>query len=75
MAVRETEQACEVRGGHVSWRVRRVRDTDSAWRRVELVLVRQKLQMTRGGACEVFSGCSYLGFARDCLFCYFMPLL
>ena len=75
MAVRETEQACEARGGRVSWRVRRVRDTDSAWRRVELVLVRQKLQMTRGGACEVFSGCSYLGFARDCLFCYFMPLL
>ena len=30
---------------------------------------------TSGGACDVFSGHSWLGFARDCLFCHSMPLL
>ena len=43
-----------------------------AWRRV---FVRQKIQAARGGACELFSGRSWLGFARDCLFCHSMPLL
>ena len=42
---------------------------------MERVLLRQKLQAARGGACEVFSGRSWLGFARDCLFCHSMPLL
>ena len=56
----------------MSWRVR---DTDGAWRRVEHVLMRQKLQPARGGACEVVSGHSWLGFAQDCLFCHSMPLL
>ena len=37
--------------------------------------MRQKLQAARGGACEVFSGRSWLGFARDCLFYHLMPLL
>ena len=54
---------------------RHVRDTDGAWRRVECVLVRQKLQAARGGTCEVFSGRSWLGFAWDFLFCQFVPLL
>ena len=30
---------------------------------------------TSGGACDVFSGSSWLGFARDCLFYHLMPLL
>ena len=34
---------------------RRVRDTDGAWRHMERVLVRQKLQAARGSACDVFS--------------------
>ena len=37
--------------------------------------MRQKIQSTGGGACELFSGRSWLGFSRDCLFCYSMPLL
>ena len=53
----------------------RVAARGGAWRRVERVLVRQKLQAARGGMCEVFSGRSWLGFARDCLFCHSMPLL
>ena len=52
-----------------------MRDSDGAWRRVERVLVRQKIQSARGGACDVFSNRSWLGFAWDCLFCYSMPLL
>ena len=43
--------------------------------RVERVLVRQKLQPARGGACDAISNYSWLGFARDWLFCYSMPLL
>ena len=72
MSIRETDQ---VRGS--VWRscVRRMRDTDGAWWRVECVLVRQKLQPMRKGACEVVSGRSWLGFARDWLFCHSMPLL
>ena len=46
-----------------------------AWRRVECVLVRQKIQAARGGACDVFSGRSWLGFSWDCLFYHLMPLL
>ena len=76
MAVRETElprvSVWGARGGRVSWRVR---DTDGAWRRVEHVLMRQKLQPARGGACEVVSGRSWLGFVWDCLFCLLMPFL
>ena len=37
--------------------------------------MRQKLQATRGGGCNVVSGRSWLGFARDWLFCRSMPLL
>ena len=59
----------------MSWRMRRVRYTNGAWLRVERVLVRQKLQLAHGGACEVFSGCSWLGFSRDYLFCHSMLLL
>ena len=56
-------------------RVRHVASTSGAWRRVEHVLVRQKLQPMRGGACDAVSGCSWLGFARDWLFCLSMPVL
>ena len=58
-----------------SWRVGHVSESDGAWRCVERVLVRQKLQAARGGACEDVSGRSWLGFARNCLFCHSMPLL
>ena len=44
-------------------------------RRVERVLVRQKLQPARGGACDAVSSCSWLGFARDWLFYLSMPVL
>ena len=37
--------------------------------------MRQKLQPTRRGACDVVAGYSWLGFARDWLFCRSMPLL
>ena len=53
----------------------RVKDSNDAWRRVERVLVRQKLQEVHGGACDVVSGRSWLGFAQDWLFCRSMPLL
>ena len=56
-------------------RVRRVAGTDGAWRRVERVLVRQKLQPARGGACDAVSGRSWLGFARDWLFYLSMPVI
>ena len=42
------------------------------WRRV---LVRQKLQPARGGTCDAVSGHSWLGFARDWLFCLPIPFL
>ena len=44
-------------------------------RRVERVLVRQKLQPARGGACDAVSSRSWLGFARDWLFYLSMPVL
>ena len=47
-------------------------DTDSAWKRV---LVGQKLQSARGGACDAVSGHSWLGFARDWPFCLSMPVV
>ena len=59
----------------LDWRVRRVAGTDGAWRRVERMLVRQKLQPARGGACDAVSSRSWLGFARDWLFCLSMPVL
>ena len=52
-----------------------VAGTDGAWRCVERVLVRQKLQAARGDACDAVSGRSWLGFARDWLFCLSMPVL
>ena len=55
--------------------MRRVADTDGSWRCVERVLVRQKLHPARGGACDAISGRSWLGFARDWLFCLSMPFL
>ena len=53
----------------------RVAGTDGAWRRVERVLVRQKLQPARGGACDAVSSRSWLGFAQDWLFYLSMPVL
>ena len=44
-------------------------------RHVERVLARQKLQPARGGTCDAVSGRSWLGFARDWLFCLSMPFL
>ena len=49
--------------------------TDGAWRRVERVFVRQKLQAARGGACEAVSGRTWLGFARDWIICLSMPVI
>ena len=72
MAVRETRLARGVHGGLLDWHVS---ERDGAWRRVERMLVRQKIQAARVGACDVFSGCSWLGFAWGCLFCHSMPLL
>ena len=37
--------------------------------------MRQELQPARGGACDVVSGRSWLGFSRDWLFCLPMPFL
>ena len=56
----------------VAWRVV---VTDGAWWRVERVFVRQKLQAARGGACDAVSGRSWLGFARDWMFCLSMPII
>ena len=56
-------------------RVGRVAGTSGAWRRVERVLVRQKLQPARGGVCDAVSSRSWLGFARDWLFYLSMPFL
>ena len=50
----------------------RVSGSDGAWRRV---FVRQKLKAARGGACEAVSGRSWLGFARDWMFCLSMPVI
>ena len=54
------------------WRVRRVAGTSGVWRRV---LVRQKLQEARGGACDAVSSRFLLGFARDWPFCLSMPVV
>ena len=35
--------------------------------------MRQKLQPAHVGACEVVSGCSWLGFAQDCQICQSVP--
>ena len=42
---------------------------------MERELGRQKLQPARGGACDAISNYSWLGFARDWLFCLSMPFL
>ena len=39
------------------------------------MLVRQKLKLARGGACDAVSGRSWLGFARDWLFYLSMPFI
>ena len=52
VAEREAQQARDAHGWAWDLRVRRV----------ELVLARQKLQPTRGGACDAVSGRSWLGF-------------
>ena len=58
------------------WRVSESRlARGGAWQRVERVLVRQKLQPAREGACDAVSGHSWFGFARDWLFCLSMPVL
>ena len=44
-------------------------------RRVEHMLVRQKLLPASGGACDAVSGRSWLGFAQDWLFYLSMPFL
>ena len=44
-------------------------------RRVERMLVRQKLQPASGGACDAVSRRSWLGFARNWLFYLSMPVL
>ena len=69
----------------VDWRVwareargryqRCVTTCGGAWRPMERVLVRQKFQPARGGTCDVVSGRSWLGFARDCPFCLSMPVV
>ena len=64
-----------MRGLACGGRVRRVTGTDGVWRRMERVLVRQKLQPARGGACDAVYGRSWLGFARDWLFYLSMPVL
>ena len=45
-------------------------DTDGTWRRVA---ARAHEEETSAGACDAVSGRSWLGFARDWLFCLFMP--
>ena len=37
--------------------------------------MRQKLQAARGSACDAVSGRSWLGFARDWMFCLSMPVI
>ena len=56
-------------------RVRRVAGTSGAWRRVERVLVRQKLQPAHGGVCDAVSSRSWLGFAWDWPLCLSMPIV
>ena len=62
-------------GEHGDWRVRRIGVRERRWRRVERMLMSQKLQAERRSACDVVSGHSRLGFAQDWLFCRSMPLL
>ena len=56
-----------------AWQVPATRG--GVWRRVERVLVRQKLQPARGGTCDAVSGRSWLGFAGDWSFCLSMPVV
>ena len=82
MAGRESSSKHVWRVSARDWRVwtreargrykRRVVARAGAWRRV---LVRQKLQPVRGGTCDVVSGRSWLGFARDWPFCLSMPVV
>ena len=65
----------EARDGDDPGACERVVAHDRAWWCVECMLVRQKLQPAHGGMCEVVSSHSWLGFARDWLFCHSMPLL
>ena len=52
-----------------------MRETDGAWMRVAARGARAREAETSAGACDVVSGHSWLGFARDWLFCHSMPLL
>ena len=64
MVVHETEKARVARVSE--WGAWRLCDLvrEGYGRRVERVLVRQKLQAAHGGASKVFSGPSWLGFVR-----------
>ena len=74
MAIREAEQVHVARGsvcGVCGWHVRRmrhVRDTNGGG-------ARAREAETSTGACDVVFGHSWLGFARDWLFCHSMPSL
>ena len=46
-----------------------------AWETLAVRGVRAREAETSDGACDVVSGRSWLGFARDWLFCCSMPLL
>ena len=78
MAGSEAQQA---RGARVvrecawDWRVWRVADIDGAWRHVATRRARARQAESSAGACDAVSGRSWLGFARDWLFCLSMPLL
>ena len=53
----------------------RVAGTDGAWQRVAARGARVREAETSGGACEAVSGRSWLGFARDWMFCLSMPVI
>ena len=72
MAGREAQQARGARGQTWDWRVA---DTGGAWWRVAACGARPREAGTSAGACDVVSGCSWLGFARDWPFCLSMPIV
>ena len=54
--------------------VRCVCIADGAWQCMEHMFNSQKLWVACVGKCQVLSGCSWLGFAWDCLFYHSIPL-
>ena len=68
---RRNRRVCE-RGTGTWGRVRRVADTDDTWRRVEACAHEAE---TSADACDTVYGHSWLGFARDWLFCLSMPFI